>query len=98
MKAVIRCFNPAVDIQNLKLPQHACVSYMRKNELKALSDAHKAKLLCENTSRTGLRLNTDGTTKDLRKIGAVPIIAVSVNELPDGTARSAVNDISREFT
>ena len=99
IKAVIRCFSPAVDIQNLNLPQHDCASYMRKNELKALSDAHKAKLLCENTSRTGLRLNTDGTINDQRKIGAVAIndIAVSGNELPDGRARSAVNDISREL-
>ena len=45
------------------------------------------------------RLNTDGTTKAQRKIGAVAIndMVVSVNELPDGTAASAVHDVSREL-
>ena len=28
IKAVIRCFNPSIDIHNLKLPQRACASYM----------------------------------------------------------------------
>ena len=99
IKAVIRCFNPSVDIQNLKLPQRACASYMRKAELKTISDAHKAKVLSEKSSETGYRLNTDGTTKAQRKIGAVAIndMVVSVNELPDGTAASAVHDVSREL-
>ena len=99
IKAVIRCFNPSIDIQNLKLPQRACASYMRKDELKTVSDAHKAMVLCENTSQVGLSLNTDGTTKAQRKIGAVAInqMVISVNELPDGTAASAVDDVSREL-
>ena len=99
IKAVIRCFNPSVDIQNLKLPQRACASYMRKSELKTISDAHKAKVLSEKASETGYRLNTDGTTKAQKKIGAVAIndMVVSVNELPDGTAASAVHDVSREL-
>ena len=99
IKAVIRCFNPSIDIQNLKLPQRSCASYMRKAELKTISDAHKANVLCENTSEKGFRLNTDGTTKAQRKIGAVAIndMVVSVNELPDGSAMSAVHDISREL-
>ena len=44
-------------------------------------------------------MNTDGTTKAQKKIGAVAIndIVVSVNEVPDGTSASIVNDISTEL-
>lgn len=65
---------------------------MRKDEPKTVSDVHKAKLLCDNASKTGLRLNTDETTKAQRKIGAVAInnIVVSVNELADSTAAVCV--------
>ena len=51
VKAVIRCFSPSLDIQSLKLPQQACASYMRKDELKVISDAHKVKVLCETPVR-----------------------------------------------
>ena len=72
---------------------------MRKDELKVISDAHKVKVLCENLCEKGFRLNTDWTTKGQKKIGAVAIndMVVSVNELSDGTARTAVYDISREL-
>ena len=47
----------------------------------------------------GFRLNTDGTTKQQKKIGGVGIndVVISVNELPDGTAASAIKDVSREL-
>ena len=28
VKTVVRCFNPSIDVQHLKLPQRACASYM----------------------------------------------------------------------
>ena len=44
-------------------------------------------------------MNTDGTTKFQRKIGGTAInnMVISVNELPDGTASSAIDDVSREL-
>lgn len=44
-------------------------------------------------------MNTDGTTKAQKKLGAVGIngMVVSVNELPDGTAKSVISDVSREL-
>ena len=47
----------------------------------------------------GFSLNTDGTTKAQKKLGGVVIndIVVSVNHLPDGSAVSAISDISREL-
>ena len=65
--------------------------------MKTVSNAHKATVLCEKTS--GFRLNTDGTTKNQKKLGAVAMndMVVSVNELPDGRAKSAIADVSREL-
>ena len=59
--------------------------------------AHKATMLCTKTR--GVSLNTDGTTKHQKKLGGVVAndMVLSVNELPDGTAMRAVEDISREF-
>lgn len=47
----------------------------------------------------GMGSERSGTTKGQRKIGAVAIndMVVAVNELPDGTSSSAVDDISREL-
>ena len=98
--AVVTCFNPSIDIQHLKLPQRACASYMRREEMKTISNAHKATELCKHASENkGFRMNTDGTTKAQKKIGGVVIndMVVSVNELPDGTAQSVISDISREL-
>ena len=40
-------------------------------------------------------LNTDGTTKAQKRLGSVVINdVVSVNHLPDGSAVSAISDIS----
>lgn len=73
---------------------------MRKCELTMVSNAHKASVLSKSAAEgKGFRLNTDGTTKQQKKIGAVGIndVVISVNELPDGTAVSAIEDISKEL-
>ena len=71
---------------------------MRKDELQIVSAAHKATVLCEHAaSGVPFRLNTDGTTKDLKKVFGIGIndIVISVNELPDGTATTAIADVTR---
>ena len=73
---------------------------MRREELKTICDAHKATMFCSDSTKTrGVSLNTDGTTKHQKKLGGVVAndMVLSVNELPDGTAMRAVEDISREF-
>lgn len=37
IKVVVKCFNPSIDVQHLKLPKRACASYMRKDELKTVT-------------------------------------------------------------
>ena len=99
IKMIVKCFNPSIDVEKLKLPQRTCADYMRREELKTISNAHKATVLCEHATNKGFSINTDGTTKFQKKIGGVVVnnMVVSVNELPDGTAESAIADVSREF-
>ena len=100
IRSVLKCFHPAIDVDQLRLPQKTCASYMRCEELRTICDAHKASMLCSDSSKArGISLNTDGTTKHQNKLGGVVAnnVVLSVNELPDGTAVSAVEDISREF-
>ena len=100
IKTIVKCLIPSVSIGQLKLPKKACVSYMRKDELQIVSAAHKATVLCEHAaSGVPFRLNTDGTTKDLKKVFGVGIndMVISVNELPDGTATTAIADVTREL-
>ena len=100
IKTVIRCFSPSIDVEQLRLPHRTCADYMRKDELKSVSNAHKATVLCSHASENqSFVLNTDGTTKFQRKIGGTAInnMVISVNELPDGTASSAIDDVSREL-
>ena len=100
IKNVIQCLVPSIDVEQIKLPQRACADYMRKSELKTISNAHKATILCEHASgNQGFKMNTDGTTKFQKKLGGVAInsMVISVNELPDGTAESAINDVSQEL-
>ena len=68
---------------------------MRKEELKTISNAQKATLLCESANE-GYRI---GTTKNQMKLGALAIneITISVNEVPDGTADSIISNISAEL-
>lgn len=100
VKTVLETFLPSTDIENLPLPQKSCASYMRKEELVTITSAHKATVLCESVAKlSGFHLNTDGTTKHQKKIGGVIVndIVVSLNELSDGTASTAIDDISREL-
>ena len=56
--------------------------------------------LCGQVAKgKGLRINTDGTTKNQKKLGVVAIngMTISVNELADGTSLTAINDVSREL-
>ena len=64
-------------------------------ELKTISNARKATVLCQHAANTRFQMNTDGTTKSQRKLGGVAInnMVVSVNELLDGTAKSAITDV-----
>lgn len=97
IRHVLRCFHPSEDVENLQLPKKSCAAYMRKEELKTICDAHKATVISEISSQ--LHLNTDGTTKNQRKLGGVVAnnMVLSVNELQDGSATIAIDDISREF-
>jgi len=100
VREVLACFNPFENVEDLKLPKRSCASYMRNEELKTISNAHKATILCSDAITTkGIFLNTDGTTKQQRKLGGVVAsgVVLGVNELPDGKAISAIEDISREF-
>ncbi|MCH9715537.1 MAG: hypothetical protein K0U52_00410 [Gammaproteobacteria bacterium] len=101
IKSVIKCFHPSINIDELKLPKKSCASYMRKDELKSICDAHKATVICEDYAAKNklLHLNTDGTTKHQRKLGGVIVsdMVLSLNELADGKATTAIDDISREF-
>ena len=50
IKAVIKCVNTLVDIDQITLPKRSCASYMRRDELKTIS-AHKATVLCDDISK-----------------------------------------------
>lgn len=98
VKSVVKCFNPSIDVEHLQLPQHSCASYMRREELHTICTAHSATTLCDNSIKS-LHLNTDGTTKCQKKLGALAIngITISVNELTDGSASTAIADVSKEL-
>ena len=72
---------------------------MRRHELTTLSLAHKATSVLKQAESGFLHLNTDGTTKWQKKIegAAVNGMVLSVNEVPDGSADSMIDDISREL-
>lgn len=95
IRAVVKCFNPNVDVSQLKLPKPSCASYMRKEELKTLSNCHKATTLCNGP----FRLNTDGTTLRQRKLNGIAVndMVVSVNEVSDGSAETTISDVTKEL-
>ena len=102
IRHVLRCFNLGVNVDDLQLPKRSCATYMRKEELKTICEAHKATVISELASQSKqLHLNTDGTTKHHKKLGGVVVndFVLGVSELQDGSAASAsaVDDISREF-
>ena len=100
IKAIVKCFNPCVDIDSLELPQRSCAGYMCRDELRTTSNAHKAILLNECISKgEGFTMNSDRTTKGQRKLGGLAInsTTISVNELSDGSADKVVADKSYEL-
>ena len=69
-----------------------CASYMRRDELKTISNAHKVMVLCDDIIKNkGFNINTDGTKKQQRKLGGIAIngMVISVN--------MAITDISQEL-
>ena len=96
IKSVLKCFLPNLNVDDIKLPHSRCAGYMRKEELKTISMAHKAFTVTESQA---LNLNTDGTTKNQKKIDGVAVngMVLSLNEVPDGTADSVIDDIEKEL-
>ena len=96
IKSVLKCFIPSLDVEGIKLPHERCAGYMRTEELKTISMAHKASTIVESAT---LNLNTDGTTKFPKKIGGVAIngLVFSLIEVPDSSADSVIEDIAREL-
>lgn len=99
IKAVLKCFLPSINVDHLKLPKERCAGYMRREELKTISMAHKATLLDSAVSIGATNMNTDGTTKLQKKLNATAIngIVLSVNEVADGTADSIIRDVSKQL-
>ena len=62
---------------------------------------HIASVLSRSAAEAkGFQLNTDRTTKQQKKLvqwESMMYIVISVNELPDGTAVSAIEDVSKEL-
>ena len=100
IKAVLKCFVPTANLDQLRLPSEGCAGYMRRQELKTVSMAHKAEVVTNQITKTGqLHLNSDGTTKSQKKIQGVAVngLTVSVNEVSDGSADQIVEDISKQL-
>ena len=73
---------------------------MRKDKLTTISTAHKVSVLFKQINAgQNLHINTDGTTKQQRKLNSAAVngIVISVNEVPDGTAETIFNDINSEL-
>ena len=90
---------PSLDLYTIKLPSEGCASYMRRQELTTISMVHKATKITEEAQSGTLHLNSDGTTISQKKLQGVAMneMIVSVNEVPNGTADSIINDISKEL-
>lgn len=90
---------PSLDVQDLQLSGKACASYMRRQELTTVNLANKAATILEQTESGFSHLNTDGTTKFQPKLQGTAIngMVLSVNEVPDGSADSIIDDISQEL-
>lgn len=99
IKAVLKCFLPNLDTAKLILPKEKCAGYMRREELKTISMAHTACIMDNQVEDGMFHMNTDGTTKFQKKLGATAIngAVLAVNEIPDGTAESIIRDISKEL-
>ena len=100
IKAILKCFVPTANFDQLRLPSEGCAGYMRRQELKTVSMAYKAEVVTNQIADTGqLHLNSDGTTKSQKKIQGVAVngLTVSVNQVSDGRADQIVEDISKEL-
>ena len=100
VKDVVKWSHPSVDVSKLKIPKKSCASYMRQEELNVISTAHKATSLCSQLAAgAGLRINTDGTTKNQKNIDGVAIngMTICVNEVADGSASTAISNLSKEL-
>ena len=100
IRSVLTCFVPGVDASTLKLPASTCAGYMRCEELKTVSMAHKASVLCEDIQAgQKLHVNADGTTKNQRKLNGTALngIVLSVNEVHDGMAETIIQDLEKEL-
>lgn len=47
IRSVLKCFNPSMNVDQLRLPQKTCASYMRREELRTICNAHKATMSFE---------------------------------------------------
>ena len=103
IRTILKCFLPSLDLKHLQLPRESCASYMRRYELTTVSLAHKATSVLEQATyvrkSAPLHLNTDSTTKFQKKLEGAAIngMVLSVNEVPDGSADSMIDDVSREL-
>ena len=99
IKTILKCFLPSLDLNHLQLPSESCASYMRRHKLTTVSLVHKGTSVLEQANSASLHLNTDGTTKFQKKLEGAAIngMVLSVNEVPDGSADSILNDVSTEL-
>ena len=80
----------------MKLPSESCASYMRRHELTTLSLAHKATSVLKQAETGFIHLNTDESQKKIEG-AALNGMVLSVNEVPDVSADSMIEDISQEL-
>ena len=83
----------------LKTIFYVCIKH-EKRRIKTLEMFHTAYDLSGQMSQgKDLYLNSDGTTKNQCKINGIAINGnvFSLNEVPDGSAKSIIDDIDREL-
>ena len=99
IQSVLHYLVPEADLSQLHLPRERCAGYMRSDELETISMAHKAAHVCKLAETGTLSLNSDGTTLNQRKLGAAILsgTTLSVNDLPDGSAKTIIEDIDTEL-
>ena len=96
IKSVMNCFIPSMNTNDLKLPREKCAGYMRREEMNTICSAQKAYTISECKS---FHLNSDGTTKFQKKIGAVSVngMVLCLKEVPDGSADSMIELVETEL-
>jgi len=96
IKSVLNCFFPTLNTNDLKLPHEKCAGYMRREEMSTICMAQK---VCSISESKSCHLNSDGTTKFQKKLGAVSVngMVLCLNEVPDGSADSMVELVENEL-